>query len=201
MTLPRFYPIFDSADWLERMLPLGVRFVQLRIKDRPEAETRAEIRRGIALARAHGAALVINDHWRAAIDEGADWVHLGQEDVCADDVRELWGDKLLVGLSTHSLGQAVEAAKMGVDYIGIGPVFPTATKGVKTGLGLELVTKICRSVSLPSVAIGGIAEHNAAKALKAGAQSVAAISALCGAESPGLAASGLRKACGRAVGP
>ncbi len=194
---------FCRAPWLEtaRELAGEVDVLQLREKEMNGRELLLRARALREMTLETGTLLIINDRPDIALLSEADGVHLGQEDVCADDVRELWGDKLLVGLSTHSLGQAVEAAKMGVDYIGIGPVFPTATKGVKTGLGLELVTKICRSVSLPSVAIGGIAEHNAAKALKAGAQSVAAISALCGAESPGLAASGLRKACGRAVGP
>src|SRR5690606_40518018 len=69
-SLPRFYPIFDSADWLARMLPLGVRFVQLRIKEGSEAEVRREIRHGLALARQYGATVVVNDYWQLAIEEG-----------------------------------------------------------------------------------------------------------------------------------
>jgi thiamine-phosphate pyrophosphorylase len=77
MRLDRFYPIFDSAAWIARMLPLGVRLVQLRVKDRPGPELREEIRRARDVCAAAGAQLVVNDHWRLAIDEGCDFVHLG----------------------------------------------------------------------------------------------------------------------------
>ena len=78
--LDPFYPIFDSAEWLERLVPLGIRLVQLRVKDRPEAELRAEIRAAKAVCEAHGCQLIVNDYWRLAIEEGCDFVHLGQED-------------------------------------------------------------------------------------------------------------------------
>ncbi len=78
MTLPRFYPIFDSVAWLERALPLGVTLVQLRIKDRAPEDLRADIRAGLALVRRHGAALVVNDYWQLAIEAGADWLPLGR---------------------------------------------------------------------------------------------------------------------------
>ena len=103
MKLDRFYPIFDHPDWLRRALPLGVRFVQLRGKDRPETETRAMIAKAQALCRAAGAVLVVNDHWRLAIDAGCDWVHLGQEDLDTADIAAIRRAGLRLGLSTHDL--------------------------------------------------------------------------------------------------
>ena len=84
--LPRFYQIVDDARWLERFLPLGLKLAQLRIKDAPQAELRAQIRASIELCRDAGATLVINDHWRLALDLGAEWAHLGQEDLDAADL-------------------------------------------------------------------------------------------------------------------
>ncbi len=177
MTLPRFYPIFDSADWLERMLPLGVRFVQLRIKDRPEAETRAEIRRGIALARAHGAALVINDHWRAAIDEGADWVHLGQEDLFEADTGALRAHGIRLGLSTHDDAELDRALAHAPDYIALGPVWPTILKAMKWDpQGLGRVTEWKRRIgSTPLCAIGGMTPERGRAAIAAGADLVSVV--------------------------
>ena len=177
MTLPRFYPIFDSSDWLERMLPLGVRFVQLRIKDRPAPETRAEIRRGIALARRHGAMLVVNDHWRIAIDEGADWVHLGQEDLDGADIAALRDHGIRLGLSTHDDAELARALAHDPDYIALGPVWPTILKAMKWApQGLERVTEWKRRVgATPLCAIGGMTPERGRAALAAGADLVSAV--------------------------
>ena len=101
LMLPRFYPIFDSAAWLARALPLGVKLVQLRLKDMDDTALRAEIRAGLALARQHGAALVVNDHWQIAMDEGAAWLHLGQEDLDTADIPAIRRAGLKLGLSTQ----------------------------------------------------------------------------------------------------
>ncbi|MFN3615264.1 MAG: thiamine phosphate synthase, partial [Rubrimonas sp.] len=127
----RFYPIFDSADWIARALPLGVRFVQLRVKDRPEAETRAEIDRALALGRAHGAAVVVNDHWRLAIEAGADWLHLGQEDLAEADLRAIRAAGLRLGVATHDHAELDRALAVGPDYVALGPVWPTILKQMK----------------------------------------------------------------------
>lgn len=116
MTLPRFYPIFDSADWLARMLPLRVRLVQRRIKDRPEAETRAEIRRARDLCARHDAILVVNDHWRIAIDEGCGWLHLGQEDLDGADLPAIRAAGLRLGVSTHDEAELDRALFLRPDY-------------------------------------------------------------------------------------
>lgn len=177
MTLPRFYPIFDSADWLERMLPLGVRFLQLRIKDRPAPETRAEIRRGIEVARAQGAMLVVNDHWRIAIDEGADWVHLGQEDLVDADTAALRASGIRLGLSTHDDAELARALAHEPDYIALGPVWPTILKAMKWApQGLERVTEWKRRAgATPLCAIGGMTPERGRAALAAGADLVSVV--------------------------
>ena len=186
MTLPRFYPIFDSADWLERMLPLGVRFVQLRIKDCSEAETRTGIRRGIALARAHGAALVINDHWRIAIDEGADWVHLGQEDLFEADTGALRANGIRLGLSTHDDAELERALAETPDYIALGPVWSTILKEMKWApQGLDRVADWKRRLGdTPLCAIGGMTPERGRAALGAGADIVSVVTDITLSDDP-----------------
>lgn len=177
MTLPRFYPIFDSADWLARALPLGVKLVQLRVKDRSEAETRAEIRTGLALARKHGAALVVNDHWRIAIDEGADWLHLGQEDLDTADLPAIRRAGLRLGVSTHDEAELARALALKPDYVALGPVYSTILKQMKWHQqGLERLTEWKTKVGeIPLVAIGGMSVERAAGAFAAGADVVSAV--------------------------
>ncbi|WP_444666259.1 thiamine phosphate synthase [Cereibacter changlensis] len=177
MTLPRFYPIFDSADWLARALPLGVKLVQLRVKDHPEAETRAEIRTGLALARKHGAALVVNDHWRIAIEEGADWLHLGQEDLDTADLPAIRRAKLRLGVSTHDEAELARALALKPDYVALGPVYPTILKQMKWHQqGLERLSEWKAKIgAIPLIAIGGMSVERAAGAFAAGADVVSAV--------------------------
>jgi thiamine-phosphate pyrophosphorylase len=177
MTLPRFYPIFDSADWLARALPLGVKLVQLRVKDRPETETRAEIRAGLALARKHGAALVVNDHWRIAIEEGAHWLHLGQEDLDTADLPAIRRAGLRMGVSTHDEAELARALALQPDYVALGPVYPTILKQMKWHQqGLERLTEWKAKLgAIPLIAIGGMSVERAAGAFAAGADVVSAV--------------------------
>lgn len=177
MSLPRFYPIFDSAAWLERALPLGVKLVQLRIKDRPDFELRAEIRRGLALARHHGAALVVNDHWQIAVDEGAEWLHLGHEDLDEADLPAIRRAGLRLGVSTHDEAELERALALAPDYVALGPVWPTILKKMRWHeQGLDRVTEWKRRIGpIPLVAIGGVTVERAPSALEAGADVVAAV--------------------------
>lgn len=177
MTLPRFYPIFDSTGWLERMLPLGVEFVQLRIKDRPEAEVRSQVREALALARRHGATIVVNDYWRIAIDEGAQWIHLGQEDLAEADLAAIRRAGLRVGISTHDHEELERALAADADYVALGPVYPTILKKMKWHeQGLERVTEWKRRVGdRPLCAIGGMTPKRALDALAAGADLVSVV--------------------------
>jgi len=177
MSLDRFYPIFDSSDWLERTLPLGVTLVQLRIKDTPEAELRAVMARAQALCRRHGAVLVVNDHWRVAIELGCDWVHLGQEDLDAADLPAIRRAGLKLGISTHDHAELDRALSLSPDYVALGPVYPTILKKMKwQRQGLERVTEWKRLIGdLPLVAIGGMSVERAAGAFQAGADIVSAV--------------------------
>jgi len=177
MTLPRFYPIFDSVDWLERALPLGVKFVQLRIKERDPDALRLDIRVGLAMARAQGAALVVNDHWQLAIEEGADWLHLGQEDLDAADLPAIRRAGLKLGLSTHDHAELDRALALAPDYVALGPVYPTILKQMKWHQqGLARVTEWKRLVgNIPLVAIGGMSVDRSLGAFDAGADVVSAV--------------------------
>jgi len=177
MTLPRFYPIFDSVAWLERALPLGVKLVQLRLKDRTPADLRADIRAGLALARRHGAALVVNDHWQLAIEEGAEWLHLGQEDLDSADLPAIRRAGLRLGLSTHDRAELDRALALAPDYIALGPVYPTILKQMKWHQqGLDRVTEWKRLVGdTPLCAIGGMTVARAPGAFGAGADIVSAV--------------------------
>lgn len=186
MTLPRFYPVFDSVEWLERALPLGVKLVQLRIKDRPEDVLRSECRKGLALARANGAALVINDHWQLAIDAGADWLHLGQEDLDTADLPAIRRAGVKLGISTHDHGELDRALGLAPDYIALGPVYPTILKQMKWHQqGLERVAEWKRIVGdTPLCAIGGMRVERAADAFAAGADIVSAVTDITLAPNP-----------------
>lgn len=177
MTLPRFYPIFESVDWLKRALPLGMKLVQLRIKDREPDALRDDIRAALALSRAHGAALVVNDHWQLAIDAGADWLHLGQEDLDTADLPAIRRAGLRLGISTHDHSELERALALKPDYIALGPVYPTILKQMKWHQqGLARVTEWKRLIGdIPLCAIGGMSVERAPGAFKAGADIVAAV--------------------------
>ena len=177
LMLPRFYPIFDDLPWLERALPLGVRLVQLRLKDLPPETLRDRIRRGLTMARQHGAAPVVNDHWQIAVDEGADWLHLGQEDLDQADLPAIRRAGLRLGISTHDHAELDRALALQPDYVALGPVYPTILKKMRWHQqGLDRVTEWKRLVGpTPLVAIGGMSVARAPGAFRAGADIVSAV--------------------------
>ncbi|MBQ0752123.1 MAG: thiamine phosphate synthase [Roseovarius sp.] len=177
MTLPRFYPIFDHTDWLRRLLPLGVRLVQLRIKDLTGDALVEQISQGQSLCRAHGAILVVNDHWQAAIDAGGDWVHLGQEDLDTADIAALRRAGIKLGLSTHDHAELDRALSYAPDYVALGPVYPTILKKMKWHeQGLDKLTEWKRLIGdIPLIAIGGMSVERAQGAFSAGADVVSAV--------------------------
>lgn len=177
MTLPRFYPIFDSVQLLERALPLGVKLVQLRIKDRPPQDLRADIRTALAMTRRYGATLVVNDHWQIALEEGAEWLHLGQEDLDTADMPAIRRAGLNVGLSTHDHAELDRALALSPDYVALGPVYPTVLKKMKWHQqGLARVTEWKRLVGdIPLCAIGGMNVERAQGAFAAGADIVSVV--------------------------
>ena len=177
MTLPRFYPIFDDVSWLARTLPLGVRLVQLRLKDRPLPDLRAQIRRARDLCRAAGAVLVVNDHWQLALEEGCDWVHLGQEDLDRADMAAIRAGGLRLGISTHDRDELARALALRPDYIALGPVWPTILKKMKWHQqGVEKLTEWKAAIGdIPLVAIGGLTPERALMAFAAGADVASAV--------------------------
>lgn len=177
MTLPRFYPIFDDVSLLARMLPLGVRLVQLRLKDRPLPDLRAQIRRARDLCRAAGAVLVVNDHWQLALEEGCDWVHLGQEDLDHADMAAIRAGGLRLGISTHDRDELARALALRPDYIALGPVWPTILKKMKWHQqGVEKLTEWKAAIGdIPLVAIGGLTPERALMAFAAGADVASAV--------------------------
>lgn len=177
MTLPRFYPIFDSADWIARMLPLGVRLVQLRVKDRSPADTRAQICRARDLCHTAGAVLVVNDHWQIAIDEGCEWLHLGQEDLDTADLAAIRRAGIRLGVSTHDEAELARALALGPDYIALGPVWPTILKKMKwhSQGTAKLTDWKARIDDIPLIAIGGLNLARAPEAFAAGADVVSVV--------------------------
>lgn len=158
MKLDPFYLIVDTAAWVERLVPLGVKLVQLRIKDRDEADLRREIRTARTLCARHGCQLIVNDHWRLAIEEGCDFVHLGQEDLAEADRDAIHTAGVRLGLSTHDHAELEMALAAKPDYVALGPVYPTILKAMKWApQGLDRIAEWKRRVGmLPLVAIGGL---------------------------------------------
>lgn len=177
MALDRFYPIFDDVSWLTQMLPLGVKLVQLRLKDRPASEIKAQVARAEALCNSHGATLVVNDHWQAAIDAGSAWIHLGQEDLDTADMPAIRRAGLRVGLSTHDHAELDRALSFDPDYVALGPVYPTILKKMKWHKqGLPRVTEWKAKIGdLLLVGIGGMSVDRAPGVFEAGADIVSVV--------------------------
>jgi thiamine-phosphate pyrophosphorylase len=164
----------------------GVDVIQVREKRLPDRRFLERARQARAATRGTRTLLVVNDRVDLALLAEADGVHLGQDDLPVAEARALLGPGRIVGVSTHSAAQARAAAAAGADYLGVGPVFPTATKGYATGLGTLLVREVRAAVALPFVALGGITPENAGAVLEAGAPGLAVSSAILAA--PDLAA-------------
>ncbi len=177
MTLDPFYLIIDSAAWIERLAPLGVRLVQLRIKDAAEAELRAEIRKARDLCRAHGCQLIVNDYWRLAIEEGCAFVHLGQEDLAEADLPAIRRAGLQLGISTHDHEELETALSSEPDYVALGPIYPTRLKKMKWDpQGLDRIAEWkARIGDLPLVAIGGLTPDRLDGVFAHGADSAAVV--------------------------
>lgn len=177
MKLDPFYLIVDSADWIERLVPLGVKLVQLRVKDRTEAEIRREILAAKAVCDEQGCQLIVNDYWQLAIAEGCDFVHLGQEDLAEADLTAIRAAGLKLGLSTHDETELETALAAKPDYVALGPVYPTilkAMKGAPQGLP-RLAAWRNRVGLLPLVAIGGLNVERIAGVFEHGADIAAVV--------------------------
>jgi thiamine-phosphate pyrophosphorylase len=171
----------------------GVDIVQLREKQLPDEQLVAVANAARALCERLGALLIVNDRPLVAREVGADGVHVGQEDMPVEEVRELLGADALIGLSTHSPNE-IDAVDAGlVDYIGVGPVHATPTKPGRPAVGLELVRYAAAHARVPYFAIGGIDSQNATEAIDAGARRLCVLRAVAAAEDPEQAARELRE--------
>jgi thiamine-phosphate pyrophosphorylase len=172
-----FYPIVPDVDWLSRLVPLGVRTIQLRIKDASRDEVLRQVSSGLDICRRNGCLLIVNDYWREAIEAGAGYVHLGQEDLAEADVLAIKAAGLGLGISTHSREELATALAANPDYVALGPVYETKLKTMKwSAQGLDRVREWKRAIGdLPLVGIAGITPERAPGVIDAGADSVAVI--------------------------
>lgn len=186
MRLDPFYLIVGEVDLLAQLVPLGVRLVQLRCKGLEAADLRRQIALSRDICAAHGAQLVVNDHWQMALDLGCDAVHLGQEDMDSADFPALRRAGMVFGLSTHDEAELDRALAEGPAYVGLGPVWPTLLKQMKWGpQGLSRVTEWKRRAGkVPLVGIGGITPDRLPALFAAGADSAAVVTDIARAASP-----------------
>lgn len=182
MTRPRhgldiFYPIVPDLAWIARLVPLGVRTIQLRLKDAPPDTVRREIAASLAMCARHGCQLVINDYWQEAIELGGDYIHLGQEDLAAADTAAIGKAGIRLGISTHSHEELAMALAASPNYVALGPIYETKLKVMKWApQGLDRIGDWKRRIGgLPLVAIGGITPERADDVAAAGADSIAVI--------------------------
>ena len=186
MSLPRVYPIVDSAAWVRRLTVLGVRLVQLRIKDQPQEALLGQIREAHACCASAGAQLIVNDYWRLALEAGCDFVHLGQGDLDGADLPVLRRAGVRVGISTHDDRELERALALRPDYVALGPIYPTVLKVMPwRPQGLARIGEWKRRVGgLPLVAIGGLTLERLAGVFAAGADVAAVVTDIVRAADP-----------------
>ena len=196
----RLYAVTDRT-WLgkesleeavEAALRGGVTILQLREKQAPHEELVKTAMRLKPHCRRYGVPLIINDDVEAALEADADGVHVGQEDMAVAEARRILGPEKIIGASAHNREEALEAQRQGADYLGSGAVFGSSTKKDATTLSREELTAVCRAVSIPVAAIGGITEENCLELAGTGVSGIAVVSALFAAADKEEAAARLR---------
>ena len=189
------YAVTDRA-WVGKMslyqqveaaLQNGATCIQLREKELDDADFLAEAQEMAALCRRYHVPFIINDNVDIAIACHADGVHVGQQDMAASDVRKRVGDQMMIGVSAHTVEEALEAVRNGADYLGLGAVFSTSTKTDAGAMSFDTLKAICDAVEIPTVAIGGISPANIMQLAGSGVDGVAVVSAIFGAPDPGQA--------------
>ena len=192
LLLPRLYVILDAglmhepaAELARKLIGSGVEVLQYRAKNVPAKEMLSRARELAAVARSAGARFFVNDRPDVAYLAGAHGVHVGQDDLGVEQARVVIGSDAWVGLSTHNIEQFEKALSSSADYIAVGPIFATSSKASPDPVvGLGLIRRARRLTGRPIVAIGGITLERAAEVIEAGADSVAVISDVLGAENP-----------------
>ena len=186
--LLRLYAVTDRSwvgiqtllEQIESSLLGGTTLVQLREKDLSDGEFIQEAISVKRLCDRFGVPLLINDNVNVALHSGADGVHLGQDDLPLQEARKMLGSNKIIGVSTHTVEEAVKAEQGGADYIGVGSVFTTQTKLDANVLSIDYIWEICQAVSIPAVAIGGIKEENMDALRDTGVAGIAVVSAIFG---------------------
>lgn len=201
------YAVTDRA-WVGKMslyeqveatLQNGATCIQIREKQLGDETFLEEAKEMAALCKRYHVPLIINDNVEIAIACHADGIHVGQEDMKASDVRKRVGEDMIIGVSAHTVEEALEAVENGADYLGLGAVFTTSTKADVDVMPFETLKEICAAVNVPTVAIGGISKENVMKLSGSGVDGVAVISAIFGAEDPGKATAELLEETKRMV--
>ena len=174
----RFYPVVDSVAWVARLALLGVGTIQLRAKNLNDTDALQTVKDALEVIKGTAARLVVNDYWRAAIEAGAEHLHLGQEDLAQADLGAIRDAGLTLGISTHDDAELATALRAKPDYVALGPIFPTTLKSMRFApQGIAKITEWKRRVGdLPLVAIGGIKLEQAKEIFAAGADSIAVVS-------------------------
>ena len=187
VSIPRLYPITDTElsglsheEQVKRLVAGGARLIQLREKRMNAGAFYEAARPAVEISRRYGARILINDRVDVCLAVGADGVHLGQDDLHPVEARRLLGAQAIIGYSTHSVEQALEALAFPIDYLAIGPIFSTTSKeNPDPEVGLQGLQNVRATVGrLPLIAIGGITEALAPQVIDSGADSVAMISGL-----------------------
>jgi len=191
------YPVVDSSSWVKRLAQQGIKTIQLRVKDKPLAFIRGEIKAAVEIAQLYSLQLFINDYWQLAIELKAYGVHLGQEDILNADLEKIQKAGLRLGISTHGDFEFLFGLQLNPSYVAIGAIFPTKTKDMTGKIqGLERLTRYCSlEKEIPIVAIGGIHSLNIKEVLNTGASMVAVVSAIQKSDSPESSTQKLQKAC------
>jgi thiamine-phosphate pyrophosphorylase len=184
--LSRFYPIVPDVDWLARIVPLGVKLVQLRIKGGTRADVVEQTRRALDITRAHDCQLILNDYWDVALETGADFVHLGQDDLAHADLAAIRAAGIRFGVSTHGDAELETALAAKPDYVALGPIYETKLKAMPWApQGLERIRQWRSQIGeIPLVAIGGLTPDRAPAVAAAGADSLAVITDFVTAPDP-----------------
>ncbi|WP_201842443.1 thiamine phosphate synthase [Microvirga zambiensis] len=177
LVLDPFYLIVDSAAWVRRLVPLGVKLIQLRIKGASDAAIARQIREAKICCEHYGAHLVVNDYWRLAIAEGCTFVHLGQDDLAGADLAAIRAAGIRLGVSTHDHIELDQALSVAPDYVALGPIYPTVLKQMPWNpQGLSRIMEWKQLIGeIPLVAIGGLTIDRIPGVLAAGADSAAVV--------------------------
>lgn len=184
----------SNIEVVKEMIAAGIKIIQYREKDKSLKEKYEECTEIRKLTKDAGVKFIVNDNIDIAILVDADGVHIGQDDLPVKEVRKLIGKDKIIGLSTHSPDQANEASALGVDYIGVGPIFKTFTKkDVCDPVGFEYLDYVVENIDLPFVAIGGIKEHNINDVASRGASCIAMVTEITEAEDIGEKINSVRK--------